>query len=65
MGKTGTGTRNGGVDMDKIIVNFGGVLLAPHRIRKEASVRFISLSPQTSERRSEVGLIGTEVVLRG
>lgn len=52
--------------MDKIIVNFGGVLLAPHRIRKEASVRFISLSPQTScERRSEVGLIGTEVVLRG
>ena len=40
--------------MDKIIVNFGGgVLLAPHRIRKEASVRFISLSPQTSERRSE------------
>ena len=43
--------------MDKIIVNFGGgVLLAPHRIRKEASVRF-SLSPQTSERRSEVELI--------
>ena len=67
MGKTSTRARTGGVDMDKIIVNFGGVLLAPCRIRKEASVRFISLSPQTSfnERRSEVGLIGTEVVLRG
>ena len=64
MGKASTRAR-GGVNMDKIIVNFGGgVLLAPHH-RKEASVRFISLSPQTSERRSEVGLIGTEVVLRG
>ena len=54
MGKTSTRARTGGVDMDKIIVNFGGVLLDSNRIRKEASVRFISLSPQTScERRSE------------
>ena len=53
MGKASTRARTGGVDMDKIIVNFGGVLLDSNRIRKEASVRFISLSPQTSERRSE------------
>ena len=47
--------------MDKIIVNFGGGgITRSVQNRKEASVRFISLSPQTSfnERRSEVGLIG-------
>ena len=39
--------------MDKIIVNFGGGITRSVQNRKEASVRFISLSPQTSERRSE------------